>query len=141
MAGRPTKKRTCAPPVTVRAMPENEIPPATRVDIYSMIFALGAGIAFSVNWPEAMNCPLGINAPAAHRDYSLLSFQYSLNISPAFYAVFAEAAADGKKRILDFLYFLVLSRVTEEVFLNGDAVAFKIYRPYAYRAQRQMPLI
>ena len=34
MAGRPTKKRTCAPPVSVRAMPENEIPPAMRVDIY-----------------------------------------------------------------------------------------------------------
>jgi len=28
------KKRTCAPPVSVRAMPENEIPPAMRVDIY-----------------------------------------------------------------------------------------------------------
>ena len=34
MAGRPTKKRTCAPPVSFRAMPENEIPPAMRVDIY-----------------------------------------------------------------------------------------------------------
>ena len=34
MAGRPTKKRTCAPPVSVRAMPENEKPPAMRVDIY-----------------------------------------------------------------------------------------------------------
>ena len=37
MAGRPTKKRTCAPPVSVRAMPENEIPPARRVDIYCFI--------------------------------------------------------------------------------------------------------
>jgi len=36
MAGRPTKKRTCAPPVSVRAMPENEIPPAMRGDIYSV---------------------------------------------------------------------------------------------------------
>ena len=26
MAGRPIKKRTCAPPVAFRAMPENEIP-------------------------------------------------------------------------------------------------------------------
>ena len=34
MAGRPTKKRTCAQPVSVRAMPENEKPPAMRVDIY-----------------------------------------------------------------------------------------------------------
>ena len=37
MAGRPTKKRTCAPPVSVRAMPENEIPPAMRVDIYCLV--------------------------------------------------------------------------------------------------------
>ena len=28
--------RTCAQPVTIRAMPENEIPPATPVDIYCM---------------------------------------------------------------------------------------------------------
>jgi len=28
------KKRTCAPPVSGRAMPENEKPPAMRVDIY-----------------------------------------------------------------------------------------------------------
>lgn len=34
MAGRPIKKRTCASPVSFRALPENEIPPATRVDIY-----------------------------------------------------------------------------------------------------------
>ena len=34
VAGRPTQKRTCASPVTFRAMPENEIPPAMRVDIY-----------------------------------------------------------------------------------------------------------
>ena len=34
MAGRPTSKRTCASPVTIRAMPENEKPPAMRVDIY-----------------------------------------------------------------------------------------------------------
>ena len=34
MAGRPIKKRTCAQPVVDRAMPENEIPPAMRVDIY-----------------------------------------------------------------------------------------------------------
>ena len=34
MAGRPIKKRTCALPVSIRAMPENEIPPARRVDLY-----------------------------------------------------------------------------------------------------------
>ena len=28
-------KRTCASPVSFRAMPENEIPPAMRVDFYS----------------------------------------------------------------------------------------------------------
>ena len=39
MAGRPTKKRTCAPPVSFRAMPENEIPPAMRVDIYFFTIA------------------------------------------------------------------------------------------------------
>jgi len=38
MAGRPTIKRTCAPPVSVRAMPENEKPPAMRVDIYSKFY-------------------------------------------------------------------------------------------------------
>ena len=37
MAGRPTRKRTCALPVSVRAMPENEIPPAMRVDIYFLL--------------------------------------------------------------------------------------------------------
>ena len=37
MAGRPTKKRTCAPPVSVRAMPENEKPPAMRVDTYCLV--------------------------------------------------------------------------------------------------------
>ena len=31
------KKRTCAQPVKYRAMPENEIPPAMRVDFYSII--------------------------------------------------------------------------------------------------------
>ena len=40
MADRPTKKRTCAPPVSFRAMPENEIPPAMRVDIYCFSFFL-----------------------------------------------------------------------------------------------------
>ena len=34
MAGRPTSKRTCAQPVSVRAMPENEKPPAMRVVIF-----------------------------------------------------------------------------------------------------------
>ena len=28
----PNKQRTCVPPVVIRAMPENEIPPAMRVD-------------------------------------------------------------------------------------------------------------
>ena len=37
MAGRPIKKRTCASPVSFRALPENEIPHATRVDIYFSI--------------------------------------------------------------------------------------------------------
>ena len=36
MAGRPIQKRTCASPVSFRALPENEIPPAMRVDYYSM---------------------------------------------------------------------------------------------------------
>ena len=39
VAGRPTQKRTCASPVTFRAMPENEIPPAMRVDIYFVSLA------------------------------------------------------------------------------------------------------
>ena len=34
-AGRPIQKRTCAQPVKIRVIPENEIPPALRVDIYS----------------------------------------------------------------------------------------------------------
>ena len=34
-------ERTCAQPVKGRAMPENEIPPAMRVDIYlNMLFCL-----------------------------------------------------------------------------------------------------
>jgi len=34
MAGRPIKSAYVAPPVKGRAMPENEKPPAMRVDIY-----------------------------------------------------------------------------------------------------------
>jgi len=34
-------KRTCASPVSVRALPENEIPPAMRVDIYYISGTLG----------------------------------------------------------------------------------------------------
>ena len=34
MAGRPILRRTCAQPVSFRAMPENEIPRALHVDIY-----------------------------------------------------------------------------------------------------------
>ena len=34
------KKGTCAPPVEGRAMPENEIPPVLRGDIYSRRFYL-----------------------------------------------------------------------------------------------------
>ena len=30
-------RRTCALPVSFRAMPENEIPPATRVDFYLIL--------------------------------------------------------------------------------------------------------
>ena len=30
-------KRTCAQPEKIRVIPENEIPPAMRVDIYSII--------------------------------------------------------------------------------------------------------
>ena len=44
MAGSPIKKRTCALPVSIRAMPENEIPPARRVDFY-FAFAGGDGKA------------------------------------------------------------------------------------------------
>ena len=40
MAGRPTLKRTCAPPVLFRAMPENEIPPVIRGDIYLMVMVV-----------------------------------------------------------------------------------------------------
>ena len=35
MAGRPILRRTCAQPVKIRVIPENEIPPAMRVDVYS----------------------------------------------------------------------------------------------------------
>ena len=38
MAGRPIKSATVAQPVKGRAMPENEIPPAMRVDIYLQLF-------------------------------------------------------------------------------------------------------
>ena len=34
MAGRPILRRTCAQPVKIRVIPENEIPPAMRVDVY-----------------------------------------------------------------------------------------------------------
>ena len=37
MTGRSILRRTCALPVMVRAMPENEIPPAMRVDYYLRI--------------------------------------------------------------------------------------------------------
>jgi len=37
MAGRPIKSAYVAPPVKGRAMPENEKPPAMRVDIYFVI--------------------------------------------------------------------------------------------------------
>ena len=37
MTGRSILRRTCALPVMVRAMPENEIPPAMRVDYYFLI--------------------------------------------------------------------------------------------------------
>ena len=37
-------KRTCAQPVEIRAMPENEIPPAARVDIYLRNSVLGSSI-------------------------------------------------------------------------------------------------
>ena len=35
-------KRTCAPPVTVRAMPETEIPPVKRGDLYLLFLRLWA---------------------------------------------------------------------------------------------------
>ena len=34
MAGRPILWRIYVPPVTIRVIPENEIPPAMRVDVY-----------------------------------------------------------------------------------------------------------
>ena len=34
MTGRSTQKPTCGQPIKGRAMPENEIPPAMRVDFY-----------------------------------------------------------------------------------------------------------
>ena len=40
MAGRPILRRTCAQPVSFRAMPENEIPRALHVDIY-LFFKIG----------------------------------------------------------------------------------------------------
>ena len=39
MTGRSILRRTCALPVMVRAMPENEIPPAMRVDYYFIEYA------------------------------------------------------------------------------------------------------
>ena len=36
MAGRPILRRTCAQPIKIRVIPENEIPRALHVDIYSM---------------------------------------------------------------------------------------------------------
>ena len=38
MAGRPILWRIYVPPVTIRVIPENEIPPAWRVDIYYKLF-------------------------------------------------------------------------------------------------------
>ena len=40
MAGRPILWRTCALPAKIRAMPENEIPPARRVDFYSKFYQI-----------------------------------------------------------------------------------------------------
>lgn len=34
MAGRPILRRTCAQPIKIRVIPENEIPRALHVDIY-----------------------------------------------------------------------------------------------------------
>lgn len=43
MTGRSILRRTCAQPILIRAMPENEIPPAMRVDYY-LKFNLPNGI-------------------------------------------------------------------------------------------------
>ena len=40
MAGRPILWRIYVPPVTIRVIPENEIPPAWRVDIYFIMLIL-----------------------------------------------------------------------------------------------------
>ena len=37
MTGRSILRRTCALPILIRAMPENEIPPAMRVDYYYIV--------------------------------------------------------------------------------------------------------
>ena len=60
MAGRPIKKRTCALPVKVRAMPENKIPPAMRVDIYYLINVNISGIEIAASKCEITAMPAAI---------------------------------------------------------------------------------
>ena len=43
MAGRPILRRTCAQPVLIRVIPENEIPRALRVDFYFYVFFRAGG--------------------------------------------------------------------------------------------------
>jgi len=42
-------QRTCAQPIMSRALPENEIPPAMRVDFYYFIAAMSSRISISHN--------------------------------------------------------------------------------------------
>ena len=44
MAGRPILRRTCAQPVLIRVIPENEIPRALRVDFYSVFQIFGSPV-------------------------------------------------------------------------------------------------
>ena len=50
MTGRSILWRTCALPVAIRAMPENEIPPATRVDYYLQFFSAGEEVERDVGY-------------------------------------------------------------------------------------------
>ena len=45
------KKRTCASPVVGRAMPENEKPPAMRVDNYYILFTGDYNLSYSLRSP------------------------------------------------------------------------------------------
>ena len=56
MAGRPILRRTCAQPIKIRVIPENEIPRALHVDIYFVV-ACGARAVVCVGvWVVCEEC-------------------------------------------------------------------------------------